>query len=213
MPFIEVDDAIAAAMAKEGLQFKDASAHIKKGAELEAAWTKLLSGPQRQTVLKAYKEAFPDAVVPELDAAAPLNADIAALRKEFDDYREGVKKADEERRSKRREESAQNTVADGRRWLRTEKKLDDEGEKAVEQIMQDKGIADYEVAYHHWKAQQSPEPTSLPSAYGGARSLDWFKTEESRPDTKLLLSDPRGFQRSETGKVLQEIREGKLAAA
>lgn len=211
MPFIEVDDAIAAAMAKEGLQFKDASAHIKKGQEFEAAWSKMLASDQRDSVLAAYKKVFPDAVLPT-DFTAPVKDEVAALKKEFDEYRESVKKAEDDRRENRRKESAERTVADGRKWLRTEKKLDDEGEKAVEQIMQDKGIADYEVAYHHWKAQQPPEATPLPSAYGGARSLDWFKAEESRPDTKLLLSDPRAFQRNETGKVLQEIREGKLAA-
>jgi hypothetical protein len=211
MPFIEVEDAIVAAMAREGLQFKDASGHIKKGAEFEAAWTKMLGSKHRDQLLASYKEVFPDAVLPT-DFTAPVRDDVAALRQEFADYREAVKKADEERRTKRSEETANRSVAEGRKWLRSEMKLDDEGERGVEQIMLDEGIHNYKAAYAYWKAQQPPEPTPLPSAYGGARSLDWFKTEESRPDTKLLLSDPRAFQRSETGKVLQEIREGKFAA-
>lgn len=211
MPYIEVDDGLLAALSKEGLKYKDVGPAIQQAQEYDAAYRKLISGEDSAEFQRIYKRAFPNAVVPA-DVTAPVSADVAALRKEFDDYKADIKKADDERRDERRKRTAEATVSDGRKWLRTEKKLDDEGEKAVEAIMQEHGIANYQVAYNHWKAQQPPEPTSLPNAYGGSRSLDWFKAEESRPDTKLLLSDPAAFRRGEVGKVLQEIREGKLAA-
>lgn len=212
MPLIEVEDAVMAALAQNGVGFKDLSAAAQKAAGVEAAWNKMLSGPQRAALLRAYKEAYPDAAVPEIDAAAPILSEVEKLRKEWQDEREAAKKEADEKRAKEREEQANTTVASGRRMLRADKKLDDEGVAAVEKIMQDLGIPNYEVAYNHWKAQQPPDPTPLPSAYGNARSLDWFKAEESQPDTKLLLEDPFGFRRKETGKVLQEIREGKFAA-
>lgn len=213
MPLVEIEDDVLKALAGHGLQFKDAGDRVKRATEVEAAWNKLLGGPNRTQMLKAYKEAYPDAVVPELDAAAPITAEVSRVEKKFDDWVEAQKKEADERREKNREEAANSTVAKGRTWLRADKKLDDEGVTAVEQIMQEHGIPNYEVAFNHWNANRPPDAEPLPSAYGGARSLDWFKVEEERPDTKLLINDPKAFQRRETGKVLQEIREGKLAAA
>ena len=211
MPFVEVDDALLAAMKKEGLSYKDADAVIQQAREYDAAYRKLISGEDSAEFQRIYKKAFPNAVVPA-DVTAPVSADVARVEKKFDDFVETLNKRDAERDEARKKRQADSTVADGRKWLRSEKKLDEEGEKQVEQIMVDKGIGDYEVAYNHWKALQPPEPTPLPNAYGGSRSLDWFKAEESRPDTKLLLSDPAAFRRGEVGKIMQEIREGKLAA-
>lgn len=213
MPLVEIEDDVLKALSTNGIQFKDAGDRVKRATEVEAAWNKLLSGPNRTQMLKAYKEAYPDAVVPELDAAAPITAEVSRVEKKFDDWVEAQKKEADERREKNREEAANSTVAKGRTWLRADKKLDDEGVTAVEQIMQEHGIPNYEVAFNHWNANRPPDAEPLPSAYGGARSLDWFKVEEERPDTKLLINDPKAFQRRETGKVLQEIREGKLAAA
>lgn len=213
MPLVEIEDDVLKALAGHGLQFRDAGDRVKRATEVEAAWNKLLGGPNRTQMLKAYKEAYPDAVVPELDAAAPITAEVSRVEKKFDDWVEAQKKEADERREKNREEAANSTVAKGRTWLRADKKLDDEGVTAVEQIMQEHGIPNYEVAFNHWNANRPPDAEPLPSAYGGARSLDWFKVEEERPDTKLLINDPKAFQRRETGKVLQEIREGKLAAA
>ncbi len=213
MPIVEIEDNVLAAFVQNGVQFKDASDRMKRGADLEAAWNKLLAGPNRVQVLEAYKLAYPEAVVPELDAAKPLMSEIEKLRKEMQDDKDARAAADEKRRNDAREASANDTVSKGRTWLRGEKKLDDEGVTAVEKIMLDEGIQNYAVAFNHWKALQPPDPEPLPSTYGGARSLDWFKVEEDRPDTKLLINDPKAFQRRETGKVLQEIRDGKLAAA
>lgn len=213
MPLVEIEDAVLAAMASNGIQYKDATARVSQATEAQGAWSKMLAGPNRKALLKAYKEAYPDVPIPELDAAEPISAEVEAVRKEFHDYKEAKEKEAEEARARSREEAANATVAKGRAWLRAEKKLDDEGEKAVEQIMKEHGIPIYEVAFNHWKATQPPDPEPLPTAYGGARSLDWFKADEDKPDTKLLLSDPMKFKRQETGKVLQEIREGRLAAA
>jgi len=213
MPLVEIEDAVLSALATNGIQYKDAGDRLKKATEIEAAWAKILSGPDRVKALEIYKAQFPDASVPDVDARAAVAPDISRVEKKVDDFIDSFNTNAAERAKKRDQEAANTTVAQGRRRLRTEKQLDDEGVNGVEQIMQDKNIADYEVAYNHWKAQQPPDPDPLPSAYGGARSLDWFQVEEARPDTKLLLTDPKSFQRRETGKVLQEIRDGKLAAA
>jgi hypothetical protein len=211
MALIEVEDQIIAALAQNGIKYTDASGKIAKGAEVEAAWQKLLSGPDRLTVLQAYKRAYPNASVPEIDAAAPVNDAVAAIRKEFDEYRAAADKEKEETRAKAREEAANGTVAKGRQWLRGDKKLDDDGVTAVEKVMQDLGVPNYEVAFNHWRASQPADPEQLPSSWAG-RSLDWFREQEDRPDLELLRKDPMAYRRKETGKVLAEIREGKFAA-
>lgn len=211
MPLIEVEDSVIAALAQNGIQYTDAKGKITKAAEIEAAFAKLTSGPQRTQFLKLYKEAYPDAVVPELDAAKPVMDEMSALRKEFTDFVESTKKKEEDQVKASRESAASRTVSDGRGWLRRDKKLDDEGVTAVEKVMQDLGVPNYEVAFNHWKASQPPDAQTFDTNYGG-RNLDWFK-EDDRPDVQLLMKDPLAFRRKETGKVLQEIREGRLNAA
>jgi len=211
MALIEIEDSIAAELAKNGIRYTDASTTYKGARESQAALAKIMGGPQRMEFLKLYKAAFPDAVVPELDAAAPVNDAVAALAKEFSDYKARVEEKETEREKKLREESASQTVANGRKMLRTDKKLDDEGVDAVEKIMLKHGIQDYEVAFKVFNADREPDPQQLPSSWAG-RSLDWFEKQENKPDQELLLKDPAAFKRQEIGKVLAEARAGKLAA-
>ena len=211
MPLIEVEDDVLNALSTNGVRFADARGRLAKAAEIEAAFNKIQSGPKRMEFLRLYKETFPDAIVPEIDAAKPVLDDMAAMRKEMQDFIEGQKTEREERIKTEREAAAGATVSDGRRWLRREKKLDDDGVTAIEKVMQDLGIPNYEVAFNHWRASQPPDPTPLESNYS-SRSLDWFK-EDERPDVQLLMKDPMAYRRKETGKVLQEIREGRLNAA
>lgn len=211
MALIEIEDGIAAQLAEHGIRYTDASTRVKGASEVQAAWNKILSGPKRLEMLKLYKDTFPDASVPELDAAAPVHDAVSALQKQFDDYKAANEAKETEREKKFREESASHTVANGRKMLRTDKKLDDEGVKAVEQIMLDHGIQNYDIAYNHFRAGLPPDAEQLPSSWAG-RSLDWFQQQESKPDQKLLLENPMEFRRQEIGKVLAEARAGKLAA-
>jgi hypothetical protein len=213
MPYVEVDDAVYAALTQNGVKVKDVTAAVTRAAAAETVWNKLLnSGKNRTEALRLYKAEYPDQPVPELDAAAPVTEGLAAVNKRLDDWFEAQKKEKDDEKTRRDEESATSTIATGRRMLRTDRKLDDEGVKAVEEVMQKFGIPNYEVAFNHWKASQPPDAEPLPTAHG-ARSLDWFKVEEERPDQKLLLTDPMAFRRRETQRVMQEIREGRLAAA
>lgn len=212
MPLIEVDDIIASALRDNNVRFTDRTSALRPAAEAAAAWEKMLAGPNRLEALSLFKKTFPDVPVPEIDAAKPVNDQIEALRKEFADYRETIEKERTENETRRRESEATDTVSRGRTWLRRDKKLDDEGVAAVEKVMQDIGMPNYEVAFNHWHAQQPPEPAVLPQSTIG-RSLDWFKTQENQPDHALMLKDPLAWRRQEIVKTLQAIRSGDQAAA
>jgi hypothetical protein len=213
MPLIEVEDVIANALRDNSVKFIDRSAELAPTAQAAAAWQKIVNGAEtRSDALRLFKKAFPDIPVPEIDARAPVDDAIAALRQEFNDYKAGVEKEREDAATKRREADAIDTVSKGRSWLRREKRLDDEAVGAVETMMQELGIPHYDVAFSHWHAQQPPAPETLPSSTIG-RSLDWFKAQDDQPDHALMLKDPIAWRRNEIHKTLQGIRSGEIAAA
>lgn len=212
MALIEIEDAIAAELAKNGIKYTDASGNYGKARESQAALEKLLAGPHRTEILKAYKVAYPNVPIPELDAAVPINEAVGKISKEFEDFKASIQKEKDDAEAKRREEAANTTVAAGRKWLRANQKLDDDGVTAVEKVMQDLGIPNYQVAFNHWRAEQPAQPEQLPSSWGN-RSLDWFQEEKDKPDTTMLLKDPLAFRRQAIGQVMRDARDGKLAAA
>src|SRR5262245_24154780 len=133
MPLIEVEDVVATALRDNQVKFVDRTAEITPTAQAAAAWQKIVNGAETRTeALKLFKKAYPDIPVPEIDAAVPRDEAIAALRKEFDDYKDGIEKEKEAAHQKRRENDALDTVSKGRSWLRREKKLDDESVGQVE---------------------------------------------------------------------------------
>ena len=212
MPLVEIDDVVFNALRDNSVKFTDRSAELAPTAQAAAAWQKIVNGAETRTdALKLFKKAFPEIPVPEIDARAPVDDAISALRKEFDDYKAGIEKDKEEAHQKRNEAAALDTVSKGRSWLRREKRLDDEAVGAVETMMQELGIPNYEVAFSHWHAQQPPTPDTLPSSTIG-RSLDWFKAQDNQPDHALMLKDPVAWRRNEIVKTLQGIRSGEIAA-
>lgn len=212
MPLVEIDDVVFNALRDNSVKFTDRSAELAPTAQAAAAWQKIVNGSEtRNDALKLFKKAFPEIPVPEIDARAPVDDAISALRKEFDDYKAGVQKERDDTHQKRREADALDTVSKGRSWLRREKRLDDESVEAVETMMKDLGIPNYEVAFSHWHAQQPPAPDQLPSSTIG-RSLDWFKAQDNQPDHALMLKDPVAWRRQEIVKTLQGIRSGEIAA-
>ena len=212
MPLIEVDDVVATALRDNSVKFTDRTSELAPTTQAAAAWQKIISGSETRTdALRLFKKAFPDIPVPEIDARAPVDDAIAALRKEFDDYRADVQKERDDAKKARDDAAATDTVSKGRTWLRREKKLDDEAVKQVETMMIDLGIPNFEVAFSHWRAQQPAQPDVLPNSTIG-RSLDWFKAQEDQPDHAAMLKDPIAWRNKEIVKTLQAIRSGEMTA-
>src|SRR6266851_4486468 len=113
MPIIEIDDQYAAELAKLSIPARDRTADFKSAFEYEQMYREIVNGPNRPEQLRLLKKQYPNLPIPEIDAAAPVNAEIEALRKEFTDYRETVKKESEERETARRESAAKDTVSQG----------------------------------------------------------------------------------------------------
>jgi len=162
-------------------------------------------------LLKVLKKQYPNLAIPEIDAATPVNEAVAAVEKKFNDYVESVEKEKKEVSEKARERAAHDTVAKGRTWLRGQG-CDDEGLVAVEKIMQDRNLPDYEAGFALFE-KANPKPTPLPGGSFGGNSLDWFKPADDAPDHKLLVEDPVKFKNAEVAKFFQQKAEGRLNLA
>jgi len=196
-------------MAGNGIKYTDRTADHRTAQQIIDRVRALESGPKRQEYLRLLKEQFPDLTIPEIDAAKPVLNEVAELRKMFSDHVEGLKKEREERETKERESAAEKTVTQGRSWLRSKQKLDDEGVAAVEKLMTDRSVADYEAGYLLWQKDRPPAPVDLPNTTLG-NSLDWFKAEENRPDKDLLLKDPLLYRKQRSGQILHDLRAGLI---
>ena len=210
MPLIEIDDQIAATLAAQGVRYTDASPKAQRLAQLEKAFSDLNAGEHRHDWLALLEKQYPDLKHPELHH--PAISKVEALEKKLAEMEEARAKEKVEEEEKSRTSAAHRTVAEGRTWLRRQKQLDDDGVEAIEKLMQESQIPNYEIAYNHWAAQQPPPPVDLPNAYGGP-SLDWFKADESQPDHQLLLKDPEGFKNKERAKFMNELRVARQRAA
>lgn len=139
----------------------------------------------RSLMLQARKLADPSAVIPEIDAAAPLKAELDAIRAELRTEREARDAAKAER------EEAQRLRAFQREWDRQRQALrtqgwTDEGLGKVEEHAKERGIADLEAAAAHWEKLNPPPPPESPRGSGGWNFFGG-KQEDDGAFVKALL--------------------------
>lgn len=160
----------------------------------------------RQMMLKARKLANPKVVIPEIDAAAPINNEVAELRKIIEDDRRA--------RAQEREEAAiaAKTAEFQNEWDKQKRRLRDagwrsEGIEAVEKHAQERGIGDLEVAAAHWEKLNPPQEPAMPN--GGA---SWGFFDQPADDDKFVekLLSGRGEDESalsaEIASTLRDFR-------
>lgn len=128
----------------------------------------LLKNPKsRPLMLQAQKEAYPESVIPEIDAAKPVMTEIEKVRTEFADYR----KAQEEKETKALNESKLNAFA--AEWAaqkgRVRDRYPDFNDKALEEIEKfatEKGIPDFEAAAARYRELNPPAQIQTPHTGG-----------------------------------------------
>ena len=141
----------------------------------------------RRKILEAQKIVAPDQVIPEIDAAEPLREEIKGVRDSFNDLRAEMAKDREARAEAERTASLRMQWQSGRSKL-LQNGYTDEGIAAVEKFMEDKGVADHEVAA---AAYERLYPAQEPVRAVGGNRFDLFDPgDRSSDQMKALLANP-----------------------
>lgn len=170
------------------------------------AVNKMLSNPKtRGRLLQLRKETDPNVVIPELDAAAPLNSEMAEIKKAFAEDRA-------ERAADRAERELQATTAALQStWNRQKDTLRsqgwrEEGISAIEKHAQERGISDLEIAAAHW---EKINPPAEPAQSSGS-SWGFFdqQTEDDKFVPAMLASrgDDEAALNAEISAALRDFR-------
>jgi hypothetical protein len=161
MALIEVDEGELRKLAAERDSYKPSKMLLDK----------LGSNPKTRTeILRLMKEANPDLVIPEIDAAKPVldelgrtREQVAALQKRLDDDAA-------EREKQSRISDVDKRIEEGRSRLRKAGFFDD-SIKAVEDLMQKRGLTDYEAAAALYEKENQQEESIMPTSFGGSSGL------------------------------------------
>lgn len=149
------------------------------------------TGPAFQ---KLIKEKFPDAQIPELDAASRVDAEIERLRKERND-----EKAEREKRE--REE----LMARADAWLR-DQGLSDEEIKDLKDTMTRRRIGDWEAGLAFWRSQrQLGAPRVIPSPTADIPGRNGAGGEEF----KGILENRKGWFANRMHEIQQDFANGQ----
>jgi hypothetical protein len=170
-----------------------------------AAISKMLAHPEaRRLVQQAQKTISPNTVIPEIDAAAPVLARIEALQKELDDER----KARSEKETKAEEDKRLNDLRS--RWDKGRQEAAQagytkDGLEALEKFMEERGIADHDIAI---PAFEKINPPAVPIQSSPNR-FDIFNpaTRENDSALKMLFEgNDEGFLGTVIPQTLREMR-------
>jgi hypothetical protein len=165
----------------------DESEYLSSQAVVATVNQMLANPASRKVLLQARKIADPNAVIPEIDAAAPLQTEVSEMRRLLAEDRS-------ERERERAAAAEQRQIADfQQKWDRQKaalrsKGFREEGIQAVETFAQENGIGDLSIAADAWERRNPPPEPAAPS--GGSWN---FFDQPAEDDTfvKTML-DTRG---------------------
>lgn len=168
---------------------------LAKEAETAGPSKKLLdkigSNPKtRMNLLKLWKEVEPETTIPEIDAATPHLEALEGVKKELADFRKALEDEKTEAKKKQTLEEIDNQIAKGRKRLK-DQGFTQEGVEAVEKLMQDRSISDYDAAAALWEKENPKEEPITPTNYGEAQ---WNLLSDNQEDEgiKAAVQLPRG---------------------
>lgn len=174
----------------------------------------LLKNPKTRTAyLKAVKEANPTMAIPELDAAAPVVAQVTGLEKKFDDFTGRVTELLEGQKNESFKRGIDRKIEEGRSLLRS-RRYTDEGIAKVEEMMSNEGIADYNNALKIW---EHDHPLEAPGRPARGNMFDFIgETEKSAETQNQYIKDlmatggqDENVLNRQIQTVLREVRSGQ----
>jgi hypothetical protein len=172
---------------------------------------KALANPKtRREILKVQKQLDPNASIPELDANEPVLGEVDALRKELASFREENAKERHDREERDRVAALTTRWNTGRDSLR-KAGYNEDGIKKIEEIMEQEGIANHDVAQAYFE-RLNPPPAPVRPAAAAFNMLDQIHGAPEDVFKDLISSkgqDDNVLQRS-INKVLSDTRSGRV---
>lgn len=173
MPMIEIDET-----------------ELQANRQLRALASKMMANPTSRKLLEqAHKAVDPNAATPALSAEQQLLEPINALRTEFSELSKTIaaQRAEDEKKSKLN--AIQQQIEDGKAALRRQG-WTAEGIKGVEELMEQHGLLDVEIAAAAFEKKHPPQNVVNPSG-SGAWNFMGDMAGDGDADLKKLL-DTKG---------------------
>lgn len=164
-----------------------------------------MNSKAREQLLRALKVGTPDLPVPEIDAKEPVmeaigqvNTSIAEMRKLIDDDK--AAREDEKRMAKL------NAQWSAGRVKAAKEGYDGDALKALEDFMQEKGIAEHEIAIPAFERMHPPSAPIISSS----NKFDFFNKPNADSSDQLMKKlwsgDSDGFLNDSINQTLKEMR-------
>ena len=170
---------------------------------------KLMGNPKaRKLVQQATKEVDPTAVIPEIDSQTEVLGEVANIRAEL----AAMRKADEDRRTQ--EESDKRLQAFQNSWNGQKEKLrsqgwQDEGITAIENLAQERNLADLEAAAALFEKIHPPSNPVSPASLGLGGFDLMTPPENDAKDIEALVKG-YGESRSDDNSALSHLINSAL---
>lgn len=175
------------------------------------AVNQMMNDPKaRPYLLRARKEADPNASVPEIDNLAPVVRVLGDFKKELAEERAARAKEREEEANQRRLEQATRQVEEVRGRLKASGWTAD-GIAAVEKLAEERGIFDLEAAAALHEKMNPPPPPAEPNGMGSWGFFEGADQEGSDKFVKAMLEsggDDEGALGREVRAALTDYRNG-----
>lgn len=146
--------------------------------------------------------AAPDRIGPEIRIRNEVNERLSAIDKKFDDFLAAQTKEREDRHAEESKRELEGRWLKGRSALRAAG-YNDDGIAKIEELMEQRGVADHEVAAAYFE-RENPPPD--PVVTGGSR---WNFFDMPKDDVSLdalMKGDDEGFLRQAVPAALKDAR-------
>lgn len=165
----------------------------------------MLGNPKtRRKVLEAYKEAVPNATVPELEATAPFEERVAGMEKTMTDFIKEFKEDREKEKTEAHLEKLKSQVVAGHKALK-ERGYTDDGIKLVDEFRDRKGLVDYDDAIRLWELDHPAPQVSEPGDARNMNLISMVQNEADKNDFYKQLWETQGESNSAVDAATQSI--------
>lgn len=148
---------------------------------------RMLNDPKtRPEFLKLYKQVFPNVAIPEIDARGAVESKIDDLKKLIDEDKAARAKERDEVEVNRRKGEFSKWQSEGRLLL-AKRGVPEKSIEAVEKLMTDRGLNDYEAAFALFRDTQPADEPVVSRAYSPTVGMRSLAGQETDDDMKLLF--------------------------